>query len=753
MKRITFLLPNSVQPRFYKRIDELSKLDIHTNIFAFERKYFQNNNLKYQYYSLGHISHGKYYKRLIPLFKALFLVWKRTKEDDVIYAFGFDMLFLSGLINFFSLKKRKIVYELGDIRNQMIEATFKAGCLRFLERILLKQVFSVVVTSKAFITEYFEGIQKIKPTRYHVIENKAQRDTTYNKFNSKNQKDKSVITIGYFGLLRCKKSLEVLQKAVEQGKGKYKVFLRGIPFGPVKDIKKYIEDDPLISYGGAYEAPNDLPGMYDEVDLVWACYPYSSQKTGNHLWARTNRFYEACSFEKPVFVDNCGEDAKSVRDMNIGMALDLDDIDFAVEKILNLSQAEVSRWKQNIKNLSEGIYQYKDEHEILFKELFGEGIEKEEFSIINYRIGNLSGSNFLFLTNTNWHDEPPRARHLLAKEVLDRGGSVHFVQRCNSLCKKDELYEKLFLYSFPGSNLFRKISCLIPPMRMVLDKIWKYFLDKKVLTEKNGKLTTLNFRYDFPMRSKNPYNQSFYICNDEFTERQPWFARWILKSLEINTAKASDRVFVISNHLKKKFQMVGINSTQFFPGGQKFPGYTPFFRKIDFNLKIKLGYIGFINDRFEFKVIKQLLKSSLFEISLIGPVEQKARRELNDLIASGVHYEGAKVGIDFVNSISKFDGVILPYKLTKATIGIEIPNKLFPALQTGRPIFISKLPNLHDFDEDLITTIPLNQKKWAKIIMNRLENESQEKFRKRIDFAKKYTWGRSLKIILKSSNL
>lgn len=369
-KEITFLLPNATQPRFYKRIDEFSKLGAELKIFAFKRKYYDNKNLKYQFESLGEISHGNYFQRIFPLFMSALKVRKVVGQFDVIYVFGLDMLFLSYLIDFLSFRRRKIVYELGDIREAMTEKTFKATLLRFFERQLIRKVYLIVVTSKAFVTEYFVKMQKAKTKNYLVVENKIQKKEIFRISTDKTLKiAEGPITIGYFGLLRCPRSWEILKKVSKTGNGRFRISIRGIPFGPLENIKDFDGRD-WASYGGAYEAPQDLPEMYNEVDLIWACYPYSSEETGNHIWARTNRFYEACFFRKPMIVQAVGEDAKYVEKLGIGKTLDLKNIDSAVEKIQGIQYTDIIKWKNKIDQLPEETFHYADEHENLFNILY-----------------------------------------------------------------------------------------------------------------------------------------------------------------------------------------------------------------------------------------------------------------------------------------------------------------------------------------------------------------------------------------------
>jgi succinoglycan biosynthesis protein ExoL len=365
---ITFLLSSTIHVRFIKRVENIHKLIDQIQVYAFERKgSYPGKKIEFEMNMLGEITHVSYLKRFVIIVKSLNKIKDAIKKTDVIYTFGLDMLFLGWISKQLSFRKNvKLVYEVGDIREILIGKAPINYLARFFEKILLKYVSILVITSKAFYTEYFKKIQNVKSLEYHVIENKLDTDkmaTTYLQELVGN--DNKEIAIGYFGVLRCMRTLEILKMLAEKGKGKFKIYLRGLP-----GIKTQKEYDQLVSTEGVvnegpYVVPDDLPAMYNSVDMVWACYPYQGKEVGNWCWAKTIRFYESCYFKKPVFVQTGTEDCKTVEQYGIGICLGLDKIEKTVEYLLSLSYAEISEWKKNMNDLPEYVYMYSDEHERL----------------------------------------------------------------------------------------------------------------------------------------------------------------------------------------------------------------------------------------------------------------------------------------------------------------------------------------------------------------------------------------------------
>jgi len=365
---ITFILPVTSQPRYWKRIKSLERLGCNNKVLAFERKYIPVNKNNRNYIVIGKLEKRKYYKRILPFVKAFTTIRNNIKRADIIYIFGLDLLLLVWVARLFIKKKNKIIYEVGDIRSVLIGDNIHSIFLRWLERFLMKYIGLLVVTSEAYVIGYFKKIQGIKNIEYQVIENKVDSKVFDKLVFTKYIKKRDVLTIGYFGLLRCKRSWEILKKVAIQGGKRVEIHVRGVAIDP-KNLIKDVENISNIVYYGPYVAPDELPIIYGMVDIIWACYPFNKNKIGNWLWARTNRFYEACFLNKPIIAQKQTEDCKVVEKLQIGLCLDLSNIQKSVEQLLNIDENQLIKWETKIKNIPEDIYIYNFEHNLLYKKL------------------------------------------------------------------------------------------------------------------------------------------------------------------------------------------------------------------------------------------------------------------------------------------------------------------------------------------------------------------------------------------------
>jgi succinoglycan biosynthesis protein ExoL len=364
--KIVFLLPVHSDAHCLGRVSALQTLGVESQLLAFERDYYPGRLWPGGYRSLGRIQHGNYFKRLPALLKALSVVRSTARSSDVIYAFGLDMLLTAWFATRGLKRKVALVYEVSDIRVLLIGDSAISKLLRWLERYLLQHVVCVIVTSEAYVTGYFHKIQGMYNVNYQVIENKLESSklspiSDDNK--TSNLYTNSVLRIGYFGLIRCRYSWVVLKSLVKRANGRIRVYIRGVLWR-LGELEEEIQNTEFVEYRGPYISPDDLPTMYNQVDLIWAAHHHGETNT---RWARANRFYEACYFKRPMIAQEGTQDGKVVSELELGINIDLLDVERSVEELLSVDKQMIDTWWQNLASLPINMYVYTDEHKKLLK--------------------------------------------------------------------------------------------------------------------------------------------------------------------------------------------------------------------------------------------------------------------------------------------------------------------------------------------------------------------------------------------------
>lgn len=353
----SFLMPVKSQPRYQKRINAIRNHGAEVKGYYFEREYFDGKPLEFENECIGRFSHGQYFKRLLILVFVGFKLRRKIPEDSqVMYCFDLSMVFLGLLCK---KKHQLIVYEVADIRPLMSGKKIRSKFARWFERYLLQFVSHVVVTSPKFITGYFGSIQGIKRENFFsVLENKLPTDLS---LPVKPMFMSNKIRIGYFGLLRCEKTLLILGQLLKEYPGQFEIKVYGRFTVDHEKIDEFLAL-PDVGYFGEYVWPTDLPSMYSSVDIVWACYPYDSITPGNWQWAMTNRYYESCYFSKPMIVmDDSGDNNQVIR-YKIGLSYDLSSASITQQIAKDLTQEKIASITANYRNLPKSAYMFSTEH-------------------------------------------------------------------------------------------------------------------------------------------------------------------------------------------------------------------------------------------------------------------------------------------------------------------------------------------------------------------------------------------------------
>lgn len=297
---------------------------------------------------------------------------RAIKHSQAIYCFGSDTLLIAWIATRFQAQRFRLVYEVGDIRALFLATSVTGRVLRWLERLLLRHVDLLVVTSKAYIDGYFRGIQGLDNLNYQVIENKLfRKDLPQVPMRAvpSSKESKPKITIGYFGLIRCRQSWKVLKEVASQGCGRVRIYIRGILMG-LEDLEEEIRRSEHIELGKPYVSPDDLPSMYGQVDLAWIAHYHGRPNT---QWARANRFYEACGFQCPLIAQVGTQDGFAVMEHNIGRTIDICDVQAATQDVLEITADDIRSWRNNLATLPRDTYMYTDEHKKLVSRLASDG--------------------------------------------------------------------------------------------------------------------------------------------------------------------------------------------------------------------------------------------------------------------------------------------------------------------------------------------------------------------------------------------
>jgi succinoglycan biosynthesis protein ExoL len=215
-----------------------------------------------------------------PLFESADIVIARNLEMLAIAARGSDLC----------KKPPTTVYESLDIHRLLLNRGLAGAALRALEGRLGQEAAAVITSSPAFVSNYFETLAQMR-LPFRLVENKVYPPAPSEPRRGVRRPAGPPWRIGWFGLLRCAKSLAILSRLAKASGGQIEVVIRGRPaYDQLPGFHRVVADTPGLTYGGHYRNPEDLAAIYGDVHFTWAIDMY--EEGLNSAWLLPNRLYE-----------------------------------------------------------------------------------------------------------------------------------------------------------------------------------------------------------------------------------------------------------------------------------------------------------------------------------------------------------------------------------------------------------------------------------------------------------------------------
>jgi succinoglycan biosynthesis protein ExoL len=194
------------------------------------------------------------------------------RSADFIYARNIDLLFLGLFAKILTRSNAKLVYEVEDVQEIFFKKTISGAIFRRLEGWALRKIDLLVVLSPGFLRGYFEPVQGYTGPSF-VLENKLQlRD--HSEEPTQVGRVWEEITdrwvIGWFGTLRCAKSMAFLEEIAEALGPRVEIYTRGYPTETgLEAYLQVVDRHTNWTHDGEYTIPDDLEDMYGRVHFSW----------------------------------------------------------------------------------------------------------------------------------------------------------------------------------------------------------------------------------------------------------------------------------------------------------------------------------------------------------------------------------------------------------------------------------------------------------------------------------------------------
>jgi hypothetical protein len=350
---------------------------------------------------------------------------------------------------------------------------------------------------------------------------------------------------------------------------------------------------------------------------------------------------------------------------------------------------------------------------------------------------------FLINTITDWN-EPPRARHQVTY-ALAKGHKVVFVAR-NKTGRKGiataEIHKNITVIT-PSYPIDYRLRNRIP----LINEQYQHWLFGQ-LNIIYGEHVVINF--DFSAHHIFKYfSRVIYYCNDEFigNSKYPNFIT-DLYHRQCENMIISKSIFCVatSAYLKDKLLRRNRNTYEIPLGVTAVSQVLPYHRS-EIPGKLTVCLLGVISKRqISFELINELTSTDGIHLLLIGPIEDSFLQKLNN--HDKITLTGILQGQKLIDTLSSADIGLALYNLKKVNPGAT-PSKLWHYLSVGIPVIVSDIPNINVNSFPSKSIYVLHKKEDIRnIILTAYQDNSEELFRTRIEFARANTWEKRMDVFL-----
>ena len=202
-----------------------------------------------------------------------------------------EMLAVAATVRALHAPRARLVYELLDVHRLLAGDGWAAALLRGLEGSLLRRCAGIIVSSPAFEAFYLRRHHQALPPVL-TVENKVMPPELPRPLAAPQPPAMGPPwRIGWFGVIRCQRSLEALALLVRRRPGLVEIDIRGkIGANIAAEFERIVHTTPGFRYHGPYQYPEDLTKIYRQVHFTWAVDFYEAGL--NSAWLLPNRLYE-----------------------------------------------------------------------------------------------------------------------------------------------------------------------------------------------------------------------------------------------------------------------------------------------------------------------------------------------------------------------------------------------------------------------------------------------------------------------------
>jgi succinoglycan biosynthesis protein ExoL len=321
---LAFFCPDVTDASTLKRVQQFMDFGYRVTVFGFRRARY---NVDYQppwpNVPLGLTTDLRYWHRLKALLYAiptLFAHRRALRRASVFYARNIDQLLLTLLARLIAFSRAPVAYEVLDIPAILMQRGAAPSLLRAIERLCLRRVGILVLSSPGFHRNYYAAIQGYAGD-WFLLENKLYPSPPAPAPRKAAPTGTRPWVVAYFGLIRGDATIDLIARLAARLQGRVVFKFAGV-FTTVEQARfeEVLGRHSNVTYDGPYLPQQDLERLYGEVDFAWALD--LEHVDHNSRWLMPCRFYEAGYYGIPCLAVRGFEVGNAIEKRQIGWTFD-----------------------------------------------------------------------------------------------------------------------------------------------------------------------------------------------------------------------------------------------------------------------------------------------------------------------------------------------------------------------------------------------------------------------------------------------
>jgi succinoglycan biosynthesis protein ExoL len=329
-RQLFYFCPEISDASTLKRVQQFIDHGYGVTVFGFHRaRYNTSYAPAWPYVALGRTVDGRYWHRLRALLGALPAIARHRrllKRAAIFYARNLDQLVLALLARLLALSAAPIVYEVLDVPPFLTRRGLGSCLLRWIERLCLRRIDLLVLSSPGFHRNYYDAIQAYRGD-WFLLENKLHPSIADSGAGPgglpapSNRQRGAPWIVAYFGLIRGRETFDLMTRLAERLKDRVVFRFRGaLTTVDARHFAATLKRLPNMEFGGPYLPHQDLEALYRDVDFAWALDLEHTDH--NSRWLMPCRFYEAGYFGVPCLAVRGFEVGTTIERHRIGFTFD-----------------------------------------------------------------------------------------------------------------------------------------------------------------------------------------------------------------------------------------------------------------------------------------------------------------------------------------------------------------------------------------------------------------------------------------------